>query len=99
MARTLQAALECRNTIYHDLTEVLGNIPVADIWMTRESSWRLANDNNTRIAVPVHSKPSLAANIPLYTEEQMQAERARCFEIGRAAGLKEARGQEIKENP
>lgn len=68
------------------LTEVLGKLPEAALWMTHESKWRLANGGNSKGAVPVHGKPSPTAKVPLYTEEQMQAERERCFEIGRNAG-------------
>lgn len=68
-----------------ELTDVLGKLPDATLWMTRESKWRLSNGGNNKGAVPVHGNPSATAKVPLYTEEQMQAERERCFEIGRNA--------------
>lgn len=73
-----------------ELADVLGKLPDATLWMTRESKWRLSNGGNSKGAVPVHGKPSATAKVPLYTEEQMQAERERCFALGRNAGLPNA---------
>ena len=60
---------------------LLGDLPEPSLWMTHESMRNLANGGNSKGAVPVHGKRSATAKIPLYTEEQIQSERIRCFNM------------------
>lgn len=48
-------------------------LPEATLWMTRESRYRLAQGGNCKGAVPVHSKQSSTAKLPLFTADQLQA--------------------------
>ncbi len=65
------------------MSEQLGDLPEPCAWMTHESKWRLIEGGNARGAVPIHGRRSATATIALYTAEQMQIERERCFALGR----------------
>lgn len=53
-------------------------------WMTKESKRRIAFGGNCKGAVPVHGKPSAAAVLPLYDQDELDATVAK--EIVAAAG-------------
>ena len=63
-------------------------------WMTEESARRLVDGGNCKGAVPVHSKRSTTAKIPMYDQAEINAavaaERERCAAVCKGYAIRHA---------